>query len=161
MGDTTQVVTGTIAAPPEAVFAVLADPTRHTEIDGAGMLRGSPEGAKTITAVGDTFVMQMNQEGLDDYVMVNTVIAFEPGRRIAWEPGIREVSPQVAEMFKGWDFSGYHYAWDLESTAEGGTAVTHTYDWTGVTDEKALTVFPRVSAEQMSDTIARLAKALA
>ena len=41
MGDERkQVVTGSVEAPPEAVFAVLSDPANHTGIDGAGMLRG-------------------------------------------------------------------------------------------------------------------------
>ncbi len=40
MGDERKlVVTGTVAAPPEAVLAVLSDPANHTGIDGAGMLR--------------------------------------------------------------------------------------------------------------------------
>jgi hypothetical protein len=37
-----------IEAPADRIFAVIADPDRHTELDGSGMLRGA-EGAKPIT----------------------------------------------------------------------------------------------------------------
>jgi hypothetical protein len=37
-------VSGTIDAPPDKAFALLADPARHTELDGAGMLRSTPVG---------------------------------------------------------------------------------------------------------------------
>jgi hypothetical protein len=47
--DRRQVVTGTIGASAAEVFAVLADPSRHTEVDGAGMLRGAPAGQSPIT----------------------------------------------------------------------------------------------------------------
>lgn len=43
---------------------------------------------------------------------------------------------------------------------DGGTLVTHTYDWSGVADPKALGLYPRVSEEQMSATIARIAPVL-
>jgi hypothetical protein len=45
-------VTATLAAPPERVFALLADPAKHTELDGAGMLRGLDSGRSPLTASG-------------------------------------------------------------------------------------------------------------
>lgn len=39
-----QQVSGTIPASPEAVFALLSDPARHTELDGAGMVQGQASG---------------------------------------------------------------------------------------------------------------------
>ncbi|MGH9023046.1 MAG: SRPBCC family protein [Acidimicrobiia bacterium] len=155
-GNRRQVVSGTITAAPEQVFAVLADPARHTEIDGAGMLQGTRAG-KPITGVGESFLMDMNQEGLGDYQMRNEIIAFEPGRRIAWAPAINDMPAGMAEMLGDIDFSGYHYAWDLAPTAEGHTEVTHTCDWSGVKDERAVAFFPRVTSEQMAQTIARIA----
>lgn len=159
--DKVQVVTGTIAATPAEVFAVLADPNRHTELDGSDMLRGAPAGEKPVTAVGDSFLMDMHQEGLGEYQMRNEILAFEAGRRIAWVPLPNRISPEIAELLGDIDPTGYHYAFDLEPTGEGHTAVTHTYDWNGVKDERALPFFPRVSADQMAQTIARLADAVA
>lgn len=160
-----QVVTGTIPAAPDAVFAVLADPARHTEIDGAGMLRGAPSESKPMSAVGDSFDMNMDQDPFGTYVMRNEILAFEPGRRIAWAPGIHP-SIDLGEMLTkagapgDIDFSGYFYAWDLEPAAGGGTAVTHTCDWNGVRDERAVAFFPRVTAEQMAESIARLGRSV-
>src|SRR5271165_695510 len=52
-----------IDAPPERIFAVLADPARHRELDGAGMLHGLDSGDAPVTAAGQAFVMNMNQDG--------------------------------------------------------------------------------------------------
>jgi uncharacterized protein YndB with AHSA1/START domain len=159
MGDERrQQVTGTVPVPPERLFALLADPARHTELDGAAMLRGLDDGAAPVTAVGDAFVMRMNQDGLGDDTMRNEVTAFEPGRRIAWAPAIHPPG-SLAHLIGDLDPSGHVYAWDLEPTGDGGTRVTHTYDWSGVRDEKAVGPYPRVSADQMRESIARLAAA--
>ena len=150
-----QVVTGTVDAPPEAVFAVLSDPANHTGIDGAGMLRGIASSSGPVGGVGDSWVMNMNQSNLGDYQMRSEVIAFDPGRRIAWAPAIHPPD-SLAHLIGDLDFRGYHYAWELTPNADGGTDITHTYDWSGVKDERALPFFPRVSAEQMGETINRL-----
>ncbi len=159
MGDERkQVVTGAVDAPPEQVFAVLSDPANHTGIDGAGMLRGIASSAGPVTGVGDSWVMNMNQSNLGDYQMRSEVIAFEPNRQIAWEPAIHPPD-SLAHLIGDLDFSGYHYAWELAPNADGGTDITHSYDWSGVKDDRALPFFPRVSAEQMSETINRLGQA--
>jgi hypothetical protein len=54
------------------------------------------------------------------------------------------------------------YRWSWEFSPEGGsTRVTHTCDWSGVTDERILAVlnFPRVSADQMAVSIDQLVAA--
>ena len=159
MGDERkQVVTGTVGAPPEAVFAVLSDPANHTGIDGAGMLRGIASSSGPVTGVGDSWVMNMNQSNLGDYQMRSEVIAFETGRQIAWAPGIHPPD-SLAHLVGDIEFQGYHYAWELAPNADGGTDITHSYDWSGVKDDRALPFFPRVSAEQMSETINRLGQA--
>ena len=43
-----------IEAPAARIFAVLADPRRHLEIDGSGMLRG-PSSDGAITSAGEVF----------------------------------------------------------------------------------------------------------
>ena len=158
MGDEKkQVVTGTVDAAPERVFAVLSDPGRHTEIDGAGMLRGLASGGP-VTGVGDSWVMDMNQPNLGDYQMRSEVIAFEPGREIVWAPSIHPPD-SLAHLVGDIEFEGYYYGWELAPGPDGGTEVTHTYDWSGVKDKRALPFFPRVSTEQMGETINRLGQA--
>ncbi|MGH8998264.1 MAG: hypothetical protein ACRDY7_02630, partial [Acidimicrobiia bacterium] len=107
--DKRQVVKGSIAATPAEVFAVLADPARHTEIDGSGMLRGTPAGVAPVTKEGDAFLMEMNQEGLGDYQIRNEVLAFEAGRRIAWAPKPSRLSPELVDRLGDIDPTGYHY----------------------------------------------------
>jgi hypothetical protein len=74
-----------IGAPASVIFPILANPGRHRELDGSGMLRGVVSGT-TISAVGDVFVMQMYFDELGDYQMINHVVEYQPDRRIGWEP---------------------------------------------------------------------------
>ena len=77
----------TLEAEPATIFRVLCDPQGHVAIDSSGMLldaTGDP-----VTAVGDTFVVHMDREALNDYPLGRydvtvTITAFEPDREIAW-----------------------------------------------------------------------------
>jgi uncharacterized protein YndB with AHSA1/START domain len=159
MSDSRQLeVTETVPAPPEKVFALLADPSRHTEIDGAGMLRGLAWGRSPVAGIGDEFVMNMNQDGLGDYQMRNEIVDLEPNRRIVWAPAPYPPDA-LRDKFGGLDPSGHIWSWELEPTAAGGTKITHTYDWSGVRDARALPLFPRVTEEQMTASIAKIAEA--
>ena len=73
-----------IEAPATRIFGILANPRRHVDFDGSGMLRGALRDRPLIN-VGDTFTMRMHRLG-DDYLMLNFVVEFEPDRRIFWEP---------------------------------------------------------------------------
>ncbi len=77
-----------IAAPADRIFAIVADPRRHVDIDGSGMLVAAPD-AKPLRAVGDTFEMNMEREPLGDiplgkYTVINTVTSIVPGVEVAW-----------------------------------------------------------------------------
>lgn len=86
MSDTLIVsVTKEIPFPAEVVFSLLAHPTTHVEIDGSGMLRSATSSGQ-ISGIGDTFTVRMHNEEMGDYEMINHVVAYEAGRRIAWEP---------------------------------------------------------------------------
>lgn len=152
-------VTDTVPAPPEKVFALLTDPGRHTEIDGAHMLRGLASARSRVTGIGDTFVMNMNQEDLGDYQTRSEVVDFEPNRRIIWAPTLQPPEA-LRDKLGDVDPSGYVWSWELEPTASGGTRLTHTYDWSGVRDVRALPLFPRVTEEQMAASIALIAEAI-
>ena len=54
-----------IEADPAAIFRVLCDPQGHVAIDSSGMLMGAT--GAPVTAVGDTFVVHMDREALNDY----------------------------------------------------------------------------------------------
>ena len=150
-------VTGSVAASPEAVFAVLADPSRHHEVDGAGMLQGMVEGPPAITAAGQTFDMDMNQDPFGDYRMRNTVTEFEPGRRITWAPNL-EPKGSMDHLLGGIEPGGHVYSWVLTPNGSGGTDIEHFCDWSGCPDERFKGFFPRVTAEQMSRSIETVGK---
>lgn len=149
-------VTGTVPAAPEAVFALLADPSRHSEIDGAGHLKGMIDG-DPVSGVGDAFVIDMHQEGIGDYVMRNEVTEFEPGRRITWAPAPHPVG-SMEHILNGIKPGGHVYSWVLAPNAAGGTDIEHFCDWSGASDERFKAFFPRVTAEQMSESIQRVGK---
>ncbi len=79
-----------IEAAREAVFAMLADPSSHADIDGTGWVRGSLDGDR-ITAAGQVFRMAMYHENHPDkdYKIANRVEVFDEPQAIAWQPGSR------------------------------------------------------------------------
>ncbi|MGL5811562.1 MAG: SRPBCC family protein [Nocardioides sp.] len=105
-----------IPAPAAEIFALLADPSRHAEIDGSGHVVQSREGSGRV-GLGDVFGMDMKR-GVG-YRMRNTVIAFEPDRTIAWQ----SLGPAALT----WLVTGRTWTYEL-APAEGGTLVTETWD---------------------------------
>ncbi|MGZ6950390.1 MAG: polyketide cyclase, partial [Ilumatobacteraceae bacterium] len=76
-----------IPASPDVIFRVLRDPAGHVAIDSTGMLMSTTGGP--VAAVGDTFVVHMDREALNDvplelYDVTVSIIAFEPDRQIEW-----------------------------------------------------------------------------
>jgi uncharacterized protein YndB with AHSA1/START domain len=106
-----------VAAPPEAVFDLLADPSRHIELDGSGQLRGVTPGVPQRLSLGATFGMTMHM-GMG-YTMTNTVIEFEESRRIAWKATVAG--------FLGRFMGGRIWRYELEPV-EGGTRVRESWD---------------------------------
>jgi len=155
--DTRQTVSGTVDAPPEAVFALLADPSRHGEIDGSGMCQSSSTGP--ITGVGQSFVMDMYRDGLGKYQTRNEVTAFEPGRRIAWRPSMETSSPEIDGLLGDITSGGQTWAFDLEPTGDRQTKVTHSYDWSTINDERFAAFCPFITPEEMSNTVSGLGAA--
>ena len=106
-----------VKAPAAEVFAILADPARHREIDGSGTVRDAV-GGSTRLALGARFGMHMKAGG--SYRMVNEVVEFEEGRRIAWQA--RPDQERVAKVI-----GGRIWRYELEPR-EGGTLVRETWD---------------------------------
>ncbi|MCW0216415.1 MAG: hypothetical protein OJJ54_23955 [Pseudonocardia sp.] len=151
-------VSRVIDAPAADIFAILANPERHAEIDGAGMLRGVEGEAEPIAGIGQVFAMNMHQDAFGDYRMLNSVTAFVPDARIGWSPAIDpgcELAGKLGDMHVG----GHTYTYDL-AEGDGGTTVTQTYEWMSVKDPEFLKFFPLVSEEQLAGTLDRLAEAV-
>ena len=119
-------VTETADASAADLFAVLADPRRHVEIDGSGMLRAEV-GARPLTAVGQVFTMAMHYPSLGDYRTDNHVVTFVPDRQLAW-----------ATARAGRPPAGVRWGWTLEPLGPARTTVVHDYDWSRVSDPAVL-----------------------
>lgn len=147
-----------IDASPEAIFGLLADPARHSDIDGADMLRGPEGDSVPIGGIGQVFTMNMHADDLGDYRMVNSVTAYQPVSRIGWAPRLDptcELAGKVGDMEVG----GHTFTYDLREV-DGGTEVTQTYEWMSVKDPQFEKFFPRVSQEQLEGTLDRIADAV-
>jgi len=106
-----------IATPPEAIFDLIADASRHPDIDGSGHVKQVKAGGPERLSEGSTFGMSMHM-GIG-YSMVNTVIEFEDNRRIAWQA-------QLSGFLGKW-IGGRIWRYELEPV-EGGTRVRESWD---------------------------------
>ena len=134
-----------IEAEPAAIFGVLCDPHGHVAIDSSGMLQDA-EG-EPASAVGDTFVIHMDREALNDYPLgkydVTVVITeFEPDQTIAWTIE-GQIKPPI----------GHVYGYQLEPVEEG-TLVTSFYDWSNIDPTwREANVFPVISEGALRATL--------
>lgn len=71
-----------IDAPADRIFEVLATPALHSVIDGSGTVRGEQPNGPARLSLGARFGMDMRMGA--SYKILNRVVEFEEGRRIAW-----------------------------------------------------------------------------
>jgi uncharacterized protein YndB with AHSA1/START domain len=106
-----------IAAPPERIFELVADASKHPLIDGSGTVQAVEEGAPQRLSQGTEFGMSMRM-GLP-YSMVSEVIEYDENRRIAWQ--------SRPKGFMGRLVGGRIWRYELEPT-DGGTRVRESWD---------------------------------
>jgi hypothetical protein len=135
-----------IAAPAADIFAVLRDPHGHVAIDSSGMLQDA-EG-DPVSAVGDSFVVHMDREALNDfpelgrYDVTVSIREFEPNRLISWTV-LGRIRPQI----------GHVYGYRLEPDGNG-TIVTSFYDWSQIDQKwRDAGVFPVISELALRATL--------
>ena len=144
---------GTVDAPADAVFAVLADPTKHPAVDGTGWVRESVD-REPLTHAGQLFEMAMHHDNhpTGDYRMVNRVQVFEPPHAIAWEPGQDRTGDGTVS------FGGWVWRYDLEPLGPSRTRVTLTYDWSAVPAQLRTYIhFPPFAPDHLDNSLAHLA----
>jgi polyketide cyclase/dehydrase/lipid transport protein len=136
----------TIDASAADIFAVLCDPQGHVAIDASGMLQDADgEPAK---ATGDSFVIHMDRESLNDFPMGKYDVTveireFEQDKLIAWTI-LGQIRPQI----------GHVYGYRLEPTEDGGTVVTSFYDWSGIDEEwRKANIFPVIPESALRATL--------
>jgi RNA polymerase sigma-70 factor, ECF subfamily len=143
-----------ITAPVDAIFRVLADPRRHADLDGSGMVRGTTTTAP-LTAVGDVFTMAMHFPAIGDYEMDNHVVAFEQDRRLAWEPAPGRGHPEAVDGSpdRRW---GHRWAYELQPDGPDATIVTEVYDCSRAPEAARTTHGGRTWTDAMTRTLERL-----
>jgi uncharacterized protein YndB with AHSA1/START domain len=143
VGDEVRVVSVTreISAAAGEIFELIADPAQQPRWDGNDNLAEAPSGQR-VRAVGDVFTMVLTK----GQVRENHVAEFEEGRRLAWKPS--EV---------GKPMPGHLWRWELEPIDSATTRVTHTYDWTELTDEGRLRRARATTADKLRASLDRLA----
>jgi hypothetical protein len=140
----------TIATDPATIFQLLCDPQGHVAIDSSGMLMAAT--GEPVRGVGDTFVVHMDREALNDYPMGRydvtvSIATFVPDREIAWTI-VGQIRPQI----------GHVYGYTLAPTA-GGTTVTSYYDWSSIDPVwRDAGIFPVISEGALRATLGILAR---
>jgi uncharacterized protein YndB with AHSA1/START domain len=131
-----------IAAPAEKIFELIADPSLQPRWDGNDNLAEAPTGQR-VRAVGDVFTMTITMGSVRE----NHVVEFDEGRPIAWRPSEPGKEPP-----------GHLWRWELEPIDDSRTLVTHTYDWSLLTDEMRLPRARATTADRLQASIERLAE---
>jgi uncharacterized protein YndB with AHSA1/START domain len=131
-----------IAASSSQIFELIADPAQQPRWDGNDNLAEAEPGQR-VRSVGDVFAMTLTAGSLRE----NHVVEFDEGRRIAWRPSESGKRPP-----------GHLWRWELEPLTETRTRVTHTYDWSQLTDENRLPRARRTTPDRLRASIDRLAE---
>ncbi|MBF6331726.1 SRPBCC family protein [Nocardia transvalensis] len=132
-----------IAAAAAKIFELIADPSQQPRWDGNDNLAEAPQGQR-VKGVGDVFTMTLTKDG---QVRENHVVEFDEGRRIAWRPAEPGSTPP-----------GHLWRWELEPIDPSRTRVTHTYDWSQLTDEKRLPRARSTTPDKLRASLDRLAE---
>lgn len=130
-----------IQAQAQDVFELIADPAQQPRWDGNDNLASSPPGHR-VRAVGEVFTTTLSTGAQ----RTNHVVEFVEGRRIAWRPSEPGRQPP-----------GHLWRWEVEPLSDGRTAVTHTYDWTALSDPQRLPRAQTTGEPQLRASLDRLA----
>ena len=130
-----------ISAGAGQIFELIADPSQQPRWDGNDNLSEAPTGQR-VRAVGNVFTMTLT----GGQVRENHVVEFDEGLRIAWRPAEPGQEPP-----------GHLWRWELEPIDSSSTRVTHTYDWTQLTDDSRISRARATTAQKLQNSLDRLA----
>jgi uncharacterized protein YndB with AHSA1/START domain len=130
-----------IAASAARIFELIADPARQPDWDGNDNLAEAAAGQR-VRVEGDVFRMTTTKGHVRD----NHVVEFEEHRRIAWRPAEPGKQPP-----------GHLWRWELEPIDAAHTRVTHTYDWTRLTDVNRMPRARATTPDRLAASLDRLA----
>ncbi|OBI91015.1 SRPBCC family protein [Mycobacterium asiaticum] len=132
-----------VVAPVAELFAMAADPRRHSELDGSGTVRANVK-APSRLAEGSKFSTNMRMLGVP-YRITSTVTEFKPDEVIEWRHPL-----------------GHRWRWEFESLSPNRTQVTETFDYSSAgTLKNKLKYYERMgfvkaNASGIESTLAKL-----
>jgi uncharacterized protein YndB with AHSA1/START domain len=134
-------VSRVIAASAQRIFDLIADPSLQPSWDGNDNLAEAAPGQRVHQA-GDVFKMTLTGGAVRE----NHVVEFIEGSQIAWLPAEPGKQPP-----------GHLWRWVLEPVTATLTTVTHTYDWTALTDQKRIVRAQAMTPDKLRESLDRLA----
>jgi uncharacterized protein YndB with AHSA1/START domain len=137
------IVTATraMSASAERIFALIAEPSSQPSWDGNNNLASSAPGQR-VHQVGDVFKTTLTNGAVRE----NHVVEFIENTKIAWLPAEPGKQPP-----------GHLWRWELSEINSTLTTVTHTYDFTALTDAKRLEKARSTTAEMLRESMDNLA----
>ncbi len=133
--------TRVMSASAERIFELIADPSRHPSWDGNDNLASAAPGQR-VHRVGDIFTTKLTNGAVRE----NHVVEFIEGSKIAWQPAEPKRLPP-----------GHVWRWELSPINATLTSVTHTYDWSALTDSTRLARARATTADNLRESMDRLA----
>ena len=132
-----------VHAPAAEIFAIVADPRRHGELDGSGTVHDTVSGPSRLSA-GARFSVKMTWYGLP-YRITSRVTEFAEDRVVEWQHPL-----------------GHRWRWELVPLGDRLTRVTETFDYSGVSSLRArgLEIYgaPSRNAKGIEATLRQLQK---
>ena len=107
-----------VQAPAAELFALVADPHRHGELDGSGTVQDTVSGPPRLTQ-GARFSVNMKMFGLP-YRITSRVTELDDGRVVEWRHPF-----------------GHRWRWELTPLSATSTRVTETFDYSPVPSVQA------------------------
>lgn len=99
-----------VGAPASELFAIVADPRRHHELDGSGTVRDNIKAPSELVA-GSKFSTSMKMFGVP-YRITSTVTELRPDEVVEWRHPF-----------------GHRWRWEFEALSPTLTQVTETFDY--------------------------------
>ncbi len=133
--------TRVMSASAERIFDLIADPSSQPSWDGNDNLASAAPGQR-VHQVGDVFKTTLTNGAVRE----NHVVEFIEGSKIAWRPAEPGKQPP-----------GHLWRWELNPINATLTSVTHTYDWTELTDRTRLPKARSTTPDMLRESMDRLA----
>ncbi len=130
-----------ISASADRIFELIADPSHQPSWDGNNNLASAAPGQR-VRQVGDVFKTTLTNSAVRE----SHVVEFIEGSKIAWCPAEPRKQP-----------TGHLWRWELKPINPTLTSVTHTYDWTALTDATRMDRARATTADMLRESMDRLA----